>query len=918
MPTATVKHPVIVTNSASFISGSNIAPGESFTFQGGLSGSLQKTSAGISYLVAGTNITLLTGSNGQLTINSVASGSSSGSAFPLKFVVDSRFGVSPPENTYTSVPTAILAANAATKPAIIQVYDGTYALGGTTVAVSGGVTIAGMGADPRSVILQGTLNWASGDLGGITNLMVYAQPTDTAPCVSLTSPAFSTGFAINNAYLLHSTTTADIPAFFISSAVGPNTQILLNNVIIQAVSGGAVDQNQGNLRSFGGNYIVNIANSKRAYTLGGGALQSFNDQFTGVLQLSGTSRTLINPIIDASAASSPAISLLGTAGLTLIRPFIKNGSNAYWIYSDAAVECSLTNPSIVSSTNTQHAHSTINFHANNTNPYEPSRVRVADITGVGVFPALVNYVRHAPTADFEALTLPDQGFVVGGTTLYVKNGSTYISRLTQGASTTINGGTTYDLRLGEKVTLVYDGATSDYNVVSTRLEFGGDLDYGVTAGTQTVVGLQTRDLSATAPTVGQIIGWGTGSIWLPIDQTPLRYIVDARLPASPNTPAGYFQNLTDALAHANVSSSITQSAVISVYPGQYTTADDRFTISNYIDIQGISSRPSAVEIQKPIRFANGAVSASLNNIKVSTGVNEDTLSVYHTSANLTFRNCILSQSNVGNSKGVIRIDANGPTSTLNFIDSNLFSLDYDTVRTDNPATVNFIRGTVECDRSDTAKLAFNAAASSGTVTMTSQDTIFIGAVQQTGANTIILKLLRGEITLTGNASVPIQFGGASAAIAASSYLRDIVITNGSANETIDAGAGGISTTISNDGLVLPVAGNIGDFVRPLYTARVAPMNRATGASPVVLSHYDRVVYSDNSDTLTLPAIVRVPHGTIIKVMRDTAAGSQTVGVASGDYLDSVLDGTNTQAGGVQIEYVAFRVGFANPTWISFL
>lgn len=999
MANATVKHPVVVTNSASFISGSNIAPGESFTFAGGLSGSLQKTSSGISYLIAGSNVTITSGSNGQLTIASsggassdsfwysdsagiakttgsfeatgsglikqglfvsgagifagglsgslqktsaglsylvagnnvtITSGSngqititaattgSVSSSFPLLYVVDSRFGGSPPTNAFSNVPEAILAANAATKPALIQVYDGTYALGGTTLAISGGVTIAGMGADPRSVTLQGTLNWASGDLGGIANLMVYAQPSDTAPCVSLTSPAFSTGFAINNAYLYHATTAGDIPALFISSAVGSNTQILLTNVTVQAVSGAAVDQNQGSVRSFGGNYIVNLANSKRSYTLGGGSLQSNSDQFTGVIRLSGSSRTLIDPFIDASAAASPAITLEGSAGLTLSRPTIKNGSNEYWISTTLPVECALTNLSVASSTNTHHAHPSINFSANNTNPYEPSRVRVADVTGVGVFPALVNYVRHAPTADFEALTLPAQGFVVGGTVLYVKNGATYVSRLTQGGSTTINGGSTYDLRLGERATLVYDSATSDYNVISTRLEFGGDLDYGSTVGTQTVTGLQTRDLSAVAPTVGQFIGWGTGSVWTPTNQTPLKYIVDVTLPASPNTPAGYFQSLTTALAHANVSASVTQSAVISVYPGQYTTADDRFSVSNYVDIQGMASQPSAVELLKPIRFASGSVSASLNNIKLNSGANEDIITVYHISASLSFRNCIARQTNSGNSKGIVRVDSNGHGSTLSFTDCELYAVDYSTVRTDNIATINFIRGTVECGRADTAKLAVNVATTTGTVTVTSQDTIFYGAVQQTGASTIVLKLLRGEIDLTGNASVPIEFGGASAAISAASYLRDIVIKNGSATETIGAGAGGISTTIGNNGLIFPATGNIGDFVRPLYAADVSPGAIATGGGNVVISYYERTVYSNNAGTLTLPSIVLVPHGTIIKVMRETAAGNQTVGVASGDYLDSTLNGTNTQAGGAQIEYVAFRVGLANATWVSFL
>lgn len=45
-------------------------------FSSGLSGSLQQTSAGLPYLVAGTNVTISTASNGQITINSTAAGGS--------------------------------------------------------------------------------------------------------------------------------------------------------------------------------------------------------------------------------------------------------------------------------------------------------------------------------------------------------------------------------------------------------------------------------------------------------------------------------------------------------------------------------------------------------------------------------------------------------------------------------------------------------------------------------------------------------------------------------------------------------------------------------------------------------------------------------------------------------------------------
>jgi hypothetical protein len=60
----------------------------SATFLSGLSGSLQKTSTGLSYLVAGSNIVITSASNGQITITSTASGSSQSGSFGGQNYVD--------------------------------------------------------------------------------------------------------------------------------------------------------------------------------------------------------------------------------------------------------------------------------------------------------------------------------------------------------------------------------------------------------------------------------------------------------------------------------------------------------------------------------------------------------------------------------------------------------------------------------------------------------------------------------------------------------------------------------------------------------------------------------------------------------------------------------------------------------------
>jgi hypothetical protein len=56
-------------------------------FGGGLSGSLQQTTAGIPYLIGGTNIEVTTGSNGQITITNTMPGGSGGDPYPSYLVL---------------------------------------------------------------------------------------------------------------------------------------------------------------------------------------------------------------------------------------------------------------------------------------------------------------------------------------------------------------------------------------------------------------------------------------------------------------------------------------------------------------------------------------------------------------------------------------------------------------------------------------------------------------------------------------------------------------------------------------------------------------------------------------------------------------------------------------------------------------
>jgi hypothetical protein len=93
--TLSINNGVVATISGSTFSGPITGNGGIFA-TGGLSGSLQRTTAGISYLAAGSNVTIVSASSGQITISST--GGTVGSAQPafvqlLSAVTSDQFGV---------------------------------------------------------------------------------------------------------------------------------------------------------------------------------------------------------------------------------------------------------------------------------------------------------------------------------------------------------------------------------------------------------------------------------------------------------------------------------------------------------------------------------------------------------------------------------------------------------------------------------------------------------------------------------------------------------------------------------------------------------------------------------------------------------------------------------------------------------
>jgi hypothetical protein len=70
--------PLFIGSPISASAGFNIPAGSSFVADGGLTGSIQQTAGGLSYLVAGANVTIASASNGQITISSTGGGGGGG------------------------------------------------------------------------------------------------------------------------------------------------------------------------------------------------------------------------------------------------------------------------------------------------------------------------------------------------------------------------------------------------------------------------------------------------------------------------------------------------------------------------------------------------------------------------------------------------------------------------------------------------------------------------------------------------------------------------------------------------------------------------------------------------------------------------------------------------------------------------
>jgi hypothetical protein len=162
--------------------------GSTFTgvvkFNSGLSGSLTRLVDGTSYLVAGTNVTITSSSNGPITISATAGAAvPGGSDTQVQFNDSNTFG-GDSSFTFNKVTNTLTVDNIS--GSLTRLVDGTsYLVAGTNVVITtgsnGSVTISAPAANQQS--LMSWMEMPTGDVDGIN--MVYTLTYNPSPTNSL-------------------------------------------------------------------------------------------------------------------------------------------------------------------------------------------------------------------------------------------------------------------------------------------------------------------------------------------------------------------------------------------------------------------------------------------------------------------------------------------------------------------------------------------------------------------------------------------------------------------------------------------------------------------------------------------------------------------------------------------------------------
>jgi hypothetical protein len=270
------------------------------TFSGGLSGSLTKLQDGTSYIIAGSNVTVVTGSGGQITISSTG-GSSGGGGDPGPSYLTLALTASLPNERVFTPGTGIKATDAGAGAAYtLNINDG-------TVATISGSTFTG----PITAVNNG------GITGSITQL-VGGTPFITVPAGNVITVSTGT----NGQIILSGTTPASgAPLGAQYLTLVSDSQLTVERVFTPGTGLKATDAGAG------GAYTLNTNDSVVA-TISG---STFTGPITAVLNGGITGSITVTsagtPFITTPAGNAITVST-GSAGQIVLSASISGGSGA--------------------------------------------------------------------------------------------------------------------------------------------------------------------------------------------------------------------------------------------------------------------------------------------------------------------------------------------------------------------------------------------------------------------------------------------------------------------------------------------------------------------------------------------------------------------------------------------------------------
>jgi len=443
--------------------------------------------------------------NGTWLIVSRTAAGGGASSFPLRFYVDPA-ATPIPGFVYNDVPTAVAAANALAPTDVqISIMPGFYGgLGG--LPVNNNVTLIGMGSAPRTVTLQGQLQFINGGTpNGMSNICLR---TDGAHCLDVTNgdqQFFNCIFenldvsVARPVQLNGGSNTLFLGCRVINQATGEGIQagavnLVLENTVVRVQSGGPIYR------------AIDVSLT--------GSLRATNCTITGAVRHNASSTLyLVDNEIDNEAGNEASIST-NAVGPDLVivskcRILTPTGLESYRDLGGGAT--------LVWEQNAMPNGGAI--QASQLSTGQGTQFGMRGIPGFGALPTGFDGAIHTPGASGDVLAIGPVSAEAQDHLLILKNQSNVFS--------------------------------------STVSAFGTPFDADPTRFFLTLQPQQTT----------MVLADPSANTFRTVSHFPLKFFVD---PSLPNNEGPVFNNLTDAWAAANATSPFVGSVTIFLFPGNYT------------------------------------------------------------------------------------------------------------------------------------------------------------------------------------------------------------------------------------------------------------------------------------------------------------------------------------------------------------